>query len=159
MKRYVVFFLIIICLTGCKESIVKTDVVQSSYNSEFSKDNGVFICTYSPSVKTLEFNDISVDIEDIWVEYLWSYSNINKDISKVDQKNLYLKFKDKSIDVYDFNLIYGTDFLKKGGYTGNKLTFALKNEIPENLELKIVYEKDTILLNLKKNKSINQTHK
>lgn len=149
MRNYII--LLIYCsLLGCKDSIVKTHVAQSSYNIDESKDNAVFVCSYRPSKKILKFDDLNVEIEDVWVEYLWSYANINKDISKQDEKNIYVKFKGSHIDIYNFELLYGSDFSKKSGYTGNKLTFKLDEE-PEEVNVKIIHKKDTINISLNKN--------
>jgi hypothetical protein len=149
MKNYII---VLICcsLLGCKDSIVKTHVAQSSYNADASKDNEVFVCSYIPTKSILKFDDdTAVEIEDVWVEYLWQYTNINKDISKEDEKNLYLKFKNSDIDIYDFELFYGSGFKKKSGYTGNKLTFKL-DKVPDEIQVKLVHKKDTIYISLNK---------
>ncbi len=134
--------LILICylLLGCQGSVVKTNIIKSSYDSNASRRNGVFVSSFEPSKKILDFGGVGVEIDDVWVEYLWSHTNLNKDISIKNQKNLYLKFKDT--EVFDFELLYGVNYTKKGGYTDDKLTFKL-DTIVDKVPIKLIYMSDT----------------
>lgn len=148
MKKYIVIILVGFLFIGCKKSIVKTNIPQSSYNINESKEKKVFLASYKPISNFLKFSDTIV-IEEIWLEYLWYYTDINRNISKETEINGFVKFKDENLDVYDFELSYGSGFRKKGGISGNKLTFGI-DWIPDNLKIAIAYKKDTILIDSKR---------
>ncbi len=150
MKRNILLVLVSYLSFGCNESVIKTNVPKSSYNIAHSKENKVFITSYKPTSSLLKFNNATHEIDEVWVEYLWSYNDLNKNILKESEKNIYLKFKNDNLDVYDFDLLNGLDFSKKGGVTGNKLTLKVK-EIADTLKFGLVYKNDTIIINLKKN--------
>lgn len=150
MKITILIVLVSYLSFGCNESVVKTNVPQSSYNIAHSKENKVFITSYKPMPSLLKFNDATHEIDEVWVEYLWSYKDLDKNVLKESEKNIYLKFKDDNLDIYDFDLLNGLDFSKKGGVTGNKLTLKVE-EITDFLKFGLVHKKDTIIINLKKN--------
>lgn len=128
MKKVLLFLVIIIC--SC-EAPVKTGVIQSSFNIKQSKDLGVYVNEYIPSEKIFKLGDKQYEIEQVWIEYLWGYKNIKKDIDiHSEDISAYLKFKG-DVDLFDIKFDY---MGKKSGITGGKLIFDL-NEYPEVLNI------------------------
>jgi hypothetical protein len=147
MKKIITINIFITLFISCNNNF-KTNVPQSSFDIKQSKEKEVFISEYIPSITILNFNEKIVKIKCVWSEHLWSYSNFNKEINKEIGANGYIKFQNNDIDIYEFSILYGKDFLYKGGITDNKLSFN-SNTTNNNIQIKIIHKTDTIQLNLK----------
>lgn len=141
--RLIIFhtFLIVIVLVnfGCT-SIVKTNVIQSSYDIKQSKELGVFVQEYVPIKNVFILGDKEVNIKEVWEEYYWIYKNQKREIEKKDNIEGYVKIDTETSDLFDINFIFNS---RKNGISGNKLTFEPTDDI-DTLTFFFYNKKDTV---------------
>lgn len=121
---------------GCKNGIVKTGVLMSSYNIEQSKSLGVFKCEYIPSKKHIDIGNKEFDLEEVWVEHYWSYLNQKREIERRNSTRGLIKINGEEIEAglvsYENN---------KSGVTDKKITLrSLNNQ--DTIEITFHGEKE-----------------
>ncbi len=141
MSKLIVSYIFIALwmIFGCT-SVVKTNVIQSSFDVNQSKENGVFVDEYIPLRKVFVLGDEEINIQEAWVEHYWEYKNQKKEIKKKDGTEGYIKIETEATDLFDVRFISNN---KKNGISGNKLTFEPMPNI-DTLTLSFYNDTDTV---------------
>jgi hypothetical protein len=142
---YIILIVILISSNSCID-LVKTNVLQSSFDVEQSKANGVYVAEYIPSKNDLNFKNQSSYIQQVWIEHNWVYKNQNKDIEIENSQAGYIKLKNDE-DIFTIDFIRDNE--KNGGITGRKLFFNI-SEIKDTLSFKFYLGNDTIPIKMYK---------
>lgn len=140
-------FLIFMCLlfNSC-QGPVKTNVLQTSFDVEQSKANGVFVAEYETSQNELEFYNQSYYIQQVWMEYYWVYKDQRRNIEMDKSMRGLIKFKNDS-NLLELNFI--RDSIISGGYSHGKLFFHIP-EIRDSLSFEFYLDNDTIPIKMYK---------
>ncbi|MCB0644361.1 MAG: hypothetical protein KDC44_22105 [Phaeodactylibacter sp.] len=117
------------------DGVVKTGVIMSSYSINDAKAKKVFSREYRPIPSRLFSQDDSIYIEEVWVENLWLYKDVKKEIKKLNQFNGYVRLT-SNIDLFSIKFHYSD---KESGVSGKKLTFSLPN-YPDTIKTEFVIE-------------------
>lgn len=133
MKKIILFVIISILMVLKLTSCYKHKILQPLFSAtpEISKQNGMFICSYSINVQSYKSNDI-VKVGEAFTEYSYGFANCHTDSLKKTGCHGQLVFW---VDCKDMDCCYATGFHKQNG---GFVIFCDSLKFPEKVETYII---------------------